>query len=142
MSESPRRRTRELVLKGLYAHEIEELDPERIVEEVISDDTLSQKNLDFARGLFGLVRKHRAWADEQITSLAKNWDIKRIADVDRIILEIALVELREISDSPVKVVLNEAIELAKKYSTGDSSSFINGILDAYIRKAEPTGPHS
>ena len=70
--------------------------------------------------------------DAEIVRLAENWDLDRIAVVDRIILRIALAEIHYMPDIPEKVAINEAIDLAKLYSTLDSSSFVNGILDAAI----------
>jgi len=67
--------------------------------------------------------------------LADNWKLERIALVDRLILRMAMTELREMADVPVKVVLNEAIELAKRYSTASSSAFVNGLLDAFIKNS-------
>jgi len=137
MSETtPRRRARELVLQGLYACEIEELQQDQILSQVVTDPNLAARQLEFARTLFTLTCQHKPWADEQIQALARNWAIGRLADLDRNILRMALVELREIPDSPVKVVINEAIELAKKFSTGESASFINGILDSYVKGTE------
>lgn len=135
MADAPRRRARELVLQALYACEIGENDPEEVQLRIIADDALSARNLEFARGMFALVRQHQAWADAQITLLATNWDINRIAELDRIVLRMAIVELNHMPDTPVKVAINEAIELAKKFSTGESSSFINGILDSFAKKA-------
>lgn len=133
---TPRRRARELVLQGLYACEIEELNPEQVLDQVVTDTNLAARQQEFARALFSLTCRHRQWADEQIQALARNWALDRLADLDRNILRMALVELREIPDSPVRVVINEAIELAKKFSTGESASFINGILDSYVKGSE------
>lgn len=137
MADAPRRRARELVLQALYACEIEDCDPEAIKLQVIADDTLSARNLEFARGMFSLVRQHQEWADAQISALATNWNINRIAELDRIVLRMAIVELNHMPDTPTKVAINEAIELAKKFSTGESSGFINGILDSFANKSAP-----
>ena len=133
MAEAPRRRARELVLQALYACEIGESDADDIRRRVIADDILSPRNLEFARNMYDLVRQNQAWADAQITQLATNWDISRIADIDRIVLRMAIVELNNMPDTPVKVAINEAIELAKRFSTGESSAFINGILDSFAK---------
>ncbi|PWB76441.1 transcription antitermination factor NusB [candidate division GN15 bacterium] len=134
MTDAPRRRARELVLQALYACDVGENDPDDVKQRIIADDSLSARNLEFARGMFALVREHQNWADEQITQLATNWDINRIAELDRIVLRMAIVELNFMPDTPVKVAINEAIELAKRFSTGESSSFINGILDSFAKK--------
>lgn len=136
LSDSPRRRARELVLHGLYACEVTENDPREVVLQIIKDETLSGKNQEYAKGLFTRVRELKEWTDQQIALLAVNWKLERFAEIDRIILRMAMTELREMPDIPVRVVINEAIELAKKYSTAESASFINGILDSYVKKSE------
>lgn len=133
MKESPRSRARELVLQSLYAWEHGEVEPNEVFEKISSEDELNTKNTEFALKLLGLVIERRADADDQIAKLAENWNLERIAAIDRTILRMAIVELLMIPDTPVKVVLNEAIELAKKYSTLESSKFVNGILDNFVK---------
>jgi len=134
MKQNPRHRARALVLQGLYAEEIGSSKPEDIRRQVINDNDLGEKTIEFAYKLYDLTRENQTWADEQISLMAKNWDIERMAVIDRIVLRMALTELKDMVDVPVKVVLNEAIELVKEYSTAESSSFINGILDNYAKK--------
>ena len=136
MADSPRRKARETVLRALYASEINENGPDEIIDNFLEEASLSEKNADFVRNYFNLVIKNKDWADKIISGLAKNWDIKRIAELDLIILRMAMVELKFMPDVPEKVVLNEAIELAKKYSTGESPSFINGILDNFLKNID------
>ncbi len=138
MAENSRRIARELVLKGLYAEEIGEIPPNEVLEKVLVDRELSHDSLDFARGLYRQVREKQEITDAAITRFAKNWILERIAVIDRIIMRIAMTELLESPDVPVKVVLNEAIEMAKLYSTSESSKFINGILDSFVK--DPTSP--
>lgn len=73
--------------------------------------------------------------DGKITQASKNWSLERIAVIDKIILRLAFFELEK-NETPVKVILNEAIELAKNFSTENSSKFINGLLDAYIKNKQ------
>ena len=68
--------------------------------------------------------------------MAANWDLERTASIDRIVLRMAIVELTEFQSVPVKVVLNESIELVKKYSTAKSSRFVNGILDHFAKNLD------
>ena len=77
-------------------------------------------------------KEHSAEIDGLIQKFARGWDIDRIVKIDQDILRIAIAELMYIESAPVKVVVDEALELAKKYSTDDSSSFINGILGKVI----------
>ncbi|HNW26703.1 MAG TPA: transcription antitermination factor NusB [Candidatus Gastranaerophilaceae bacterium] len=77
-------------------------------------------------------KEHHDFVDAQIQKFAKGWDIQRLVKMDKDILRIAIIELLYIKDAPMKVIVDEALELAKKYSTDDSSSFINGILAKVI----------
>jgi len=83
----------------------------------------------FARDLIEGVRREREELDRRITEATDNWVIERMAVIDRNILRLASYELLRLDDVPPKVTINEAIELAKKFSTAESSSFVNGVLD-------------
>ena len=133
MNKSPRSRARELVLQGLYALEVGGGESEDIASRVMVDEELDLTSLNFARALFQETLKSRVWTDQTISSLAHNWRLERIAVIDQIVLRMAMTELRVMPDVPAKVVLNEAIELVKQYSTAESSSFINGILDSFLK---------
>lgn len=123
-----------MVLQALYAAEHGEVDPDDAFDQIaLGEEKLSPKNMEFARALVRAVSNNIAKTDEQITRLADNWDTDRIAALDRTILRMAIVELQTMPDTPVKVVLNEAIELAKKFSTMESSKFVNGILDNFVK---------
>jgi N utilization substance protein B len=83
----------------------------------------------FAEKLVRGVREHLAELDAQIQSASRNWRLERMARVDRNLLRLALYELKFVEDVPAKVAINEAIEIAKRYGTSESSAFVNGILD-------------
>jgi len=83
----------------------------------------------FAEKLVRGVREHLADLDAQIQGASKNWRLVRMARVDRNLLRLALYELKHVDDVPAKVAINEAIEIAKRYGTNESSAFVNGILD-------------
>lgn len=137
---SARSRARELVLHALYAYVSAGSEPGENFEHIADvEDHPSRSAVKYARDLYAQTREHLEWADETITSLAHNWRLERIATIDRNILRLALVELKYMVDVPVKVVMNEAIELAKKYSTPQSSGFINGILDSFVNKTGAEG---
>jgi transcription antitermination protein NusB len=84
---------------------------------------------DFARDLVAKAATHAAQIDELITTSSKNWRLERMSRVDRNILRLGACELVASSDVPVKVVINEAVELAKRFGTAESSAFVNGVLD-------------
>ena len=77
--------------------------------------------------------------DQEISEVSKNWSLERIAILDKIVLRLAIFELQK-TETPTKVILNEAIELAKVYGTENSGKFINGILDSLARKIREQNP--
>lgn len=131
---STRRRGRECVLQALYAYEQGEQTREEIQESIIENAGLDDRTLSFARQLFDSAVANLKKIDEYITALATNWKIDRIAIVDKNILRMAICEVQYMPDIPMKVAINEAVELAKKYSTYESASFVNGILDRVLRE--------
>ena len=102
--------------------------------EIAEFTTLDSQNdvKNYAIQIADFFQKNNKEVDEIIQKYAKNWDLGRLVKMDKDILRIAIVELLYIKDAPMKVVVDEALELAKKYSTEDSSSFINGILAKVI----------
>ncbi|MBP3924670.1 transcription antitermination factor NusB [bacterium] len=102
--------------------------------EIAEFTTLDSQNdvKDYAVKIAETFQKNHKEVDDTIQKYAKNWDIQRMVKMDKDILRIAIVELIYLKDAPMKVIVDEAIELAKKYSTDDSASFINGILAKVI----------
>jgi transcription antitermination factor NusB len=133
-----RKRTlaREIALQALYQHDLhqrmEESGPGPSLEELepfIQEATDDPEVRQFTRTLLDGTLALRAQIDEKIVAAARNWKLSRIAPVDRSVLRLAIFELMSEQDVPPKVAINEAIELAKKYSTEQSGAFVNGILD-------------
>ena len=91
-----------------------------------------KKKKNYVIEIANTFKEHSAEVDGLISKFARGWDIDRLVKIDKDILRIAICELMYIESAPVKVVVDEALELAKKYSTDDSSSFINGILGKVI----------
>lgn len=132
MSQIFRRRIiREKVLQLLYAFEMNNENKEPMIKEILSD---VEENADkeFANNLINQVFLHKNELDELIKGKVDNWDLSRIALIDRILLRMGICEILYFSDIPPKVSINEAIEIAKVYSTSSSGKFINGILDAIL----------
>ena len=102
--------------------------------EIAEFTTLDAQNevKDYAIRIAEFFQKYHKEIDEMIKRHAKNWDFQRLIKMDKDILRIAIVELLYMKDAPMKVVVDEALELAKKYSTDDSSAFINGVLAKII----------
>lgn len=102
---------------------------------------VNKKARGYASTLFAGVREKMAAIDHLISKQAQNWRLERMSVVDRTILRIAVFELGFRNDVPARVVINEAVEIAKRFSTEDSGPFINGILDAMVRE-KGAGPES
>jgi N utilization substance protein B len=132
-----RTRARELALQFLYQVDVQgpeyraDLDAFLDVELAGRPGAVDAKV--FARELVDGVLEHRQHIDSLLRNAATNWEIQRMAAVDRNVLRIGCYELLYAEDIPMKVAINEAIELSKRYSTEASGAFVNGILDR-IRK--------
>ena len=109
-------------------------------ESYICSSTDDVEIRKFARTLYNGAMDSLATSDELIAGVADKWKIERIASIDLAILRLAIFELNEMEETPPKVILNEAIELAKKYSTAQSGSFLNGLLDRLLFLREGTDP--
>ncbi|MFH1879009.1 MAG: transcription antitermination factor NusB [Candidatus Omnitrophota bacterium] len=144
-----RRRTlsREIALKILYAMDITNESVQDCAEKIWDyekeDDDLVREFTDFL--VFG-VSEYKNEVDALISRYAANWELSRMATIDRNVLRIATFELLHAPDIPPKVAINEAIDLAKKYGDKDSGKFVNGILDKICKtesardEAEEKGP--
>jgi transcription antitermination protein NusB len=124
-----RRRSRELALQVLYQLDITKQDAIKAIAQ--SRDHFSEKEErdGFAERIVVGVLEHGQEIDRLIEQYSENWRLDRMSMIDRNILRMALFELLYCEDIPPKVTLDEAIELGKRYGSGDSGSFINGILD-------------
>lgn len=132
-----RRKAREIALQVLYQIDIRQ---EKLTEEFLNEALYKCKNTpvddetaEYSKELIKSVMENLTSIDDAISHFAENWRIDRMAVVDRNILRIAVYELKYRDDIPSKVAINEAIEIAKRYSTEDSGTFINGILDGVVR---------
>jgi N utilization substance protein B len=134
-----RTRGREIALQVLYQQEQNPGQAPAEVARFIERRLREPKLCAFARALVDGVREHQGRIDGVISDVAENWRIDRMAAIDRNILRLGAFELLYCPDVPAKVAINEALELAKRYSTAQSSRFVNGILDrlqAAASKAE------
>lgn len=130
---SSRREARERALQALYAFTVGGDDADHVIETIIDDSMGNDKVArDFAKKLFLKSLDTTELADELVSSYTKNWELSRIALVDRLLLRLAICEMIHFKDIPPKVSINEAIEVSKRFSTEKSGQFINGILDAVL----------
>ncbi|MFA5833411.1 MAG: transcription antitermination factor NusB [Bacteroidota bacterium] len=127
-----RRHIRELVMQALYALEISKDPPQHVVDTILIELKESDADFDFAQSLFSKSISHQAEIDKRLKSKTEHWEFHRIALIDKILLRMSLCELLYFPDIPPKVTINEAIEIAKDYSTESSGTFINGIMDAIL----------
>ena len=128
-----RTKSREYALQMLYQLDIRRASPKQILDEFwqTSESTESAEEIkQFANQLFEGTAARLAEIDPLITSHADNWDMKRMAVIDRNILRLGVFELFYGEEVPPKVCINEAIELAKRFGDTESGKIINGILDA------------
>lgn len=133
---SPRHQAREAALQALYLWEVGKTDPASAIETYFTEHKADAPEAvrEFARTLvFGTVGEISA-LDTLIQSHSEHWRLERLAVIDRLILRMASWELQHAADTPPAVVLNEALELARTFSTDDAVRFVNGVLDA-IRKS-------
>src|SRR5882672_3197262 len=129
---SLRRKSREYALQMLFQWEMGKQDPSGIENGFWANARAQKSTLEFANQLFENAAARVAEIDPIISAHAKNWRIERMPAIDRAILRLAIAELRT-TGTPAKVVINEALELAKKFSSEDAAPFINGILDAALK---------
>lgn len=129
-----RRLGRILAVKSLYPKRLNLSNPRDTYLKIVRDKDYSREALSFADRLIDKIEENLKEVDGIIIDVLENWSWDRICAMDKTILGVAVTELLYIPENPPKVVINEAIEIAKKYSTEKSGKFINGILDKIARK--------
>lgn len=132
---SRRRRARELALQILFQSEFLEKAPWHILPQFLRDHPQEADVSEYAKVLACGVWEHKAEIDGLIEAASHHWKLSRMGEIDRNVLRLATYEIRHVADVPREVSLNEAIEIAKKYGSEDSASFVNGILDT-IKKED------
>jgi len=128
-----RTKAREFAMQMLFQWDMSRQDPAKLEAKFWRAAKAADNTRVFANKLFEGAAKDADELDELIVQHAQNWRLERMAIIDRAVLRLAIYELR-IAETPPKVVLNEAVDLAKKFSSEDAGAFVNGILDA-VRKS-------
>ncbi len=135
-----RRKARELALQFLYQLDLRsESDPAPSLEEFWNRHPVGHEVREYAESLVRGTTAHQAKIDELIAQYAEHWEPQRMAVVDRNILREGIFELLWMEGVPPKVIINEALEISKKFSTQESSRFINGLLDRVRKEHLPSG---
>ena len=131
LNSQQKRQARIVSLQAIYARELQGSELDDTCDFMIDvDKPPSDKIIKYGKQLSNLIFMHSKELDKLIISRSKNWDFDRITLIDKLILRMALVEMVYVDDVPPKVSIAEGVEIAKQFSTEDSSGFINGILDS------------
>ena len=125
-----RRKSRELAMQALFFMDSEIYESEEALKLFCRNFNPTDNVRSFFEIIVEGVIKYKSDIDTAISSNSKNWKLSRMSSVDRNILRIAVFELLYCKDIPAKVTINEAIDIGKKFGTGESGAFINGILDS------------
>lgn len=136
-----RRKGREYALQALYLTDVAKVDIAKAIRSVSIDEKSDPTAKDFAKRLAQGAYDNLARLDEVIVKHTKNWEIGRMAALDRNLLRLGAFEIMYELETPVSVIIDEAVEIAKLYSTDDSSKFVNGILDKIKRERPIFAPN-
>ncbi len=134
-----RRRARELALQLLYQYEMTATAPEQMQENLEEWKNATDGIRQFADALIRGTLEHLDEIDEELARQTAHWRLERLAAVDRNILRLAMYELLFHAETPHAVVIDEAIEIAKKYGAGESARFVNGVLDGFVKRRSKVG---
>jgi N utilization substance protein B len=135
---SARRLARELAFRACYQSDVTGEPMEHCLTEILDDVAAGDDSRGFATSLIQSLAAHAGEVDAAVSRIARNWPLARMAATDRSVIRIAAAELLYHADTPTRVALDEAIEIAKKYGADTSGSFVNGILDRIAHEARPS----
>ena len=136
-----RRKSRELLLQMLFQADMGKQSPQQVEKNFWSQrENVEEEARDFAEGLFRSAHERNHQIDALIQKHAQHWRLERMAAVDRNILRAAIAEFLAYPETPRPIIINESLEIARKFSTPESVHFINGILDSVGRELPSTEP--
>lgn len=127
-----RRHARELALQALFGVEVGHRDAEEMISE--TSGTVDSEQRRFVKDLVLGTLESTSDADAVLEPLLEGWTIERLPTIDRLLLRMSVFELTH-RDTPAAVVINEAVELAKRFSTDDSPRFVNGVLSSFSKRS-------
>jgi transcription antitermination protein NusB len=134
MTMGARRKARELALQMLYQHDLSGNSADAVINTFEDLQKSKANTREFATRIFRGTLDNLTRIDEMIVAQADNWRLERMAVVDRNIIRMSVYEFLHETDTPKLVIIDEAIEIAKKFGTQKSSQFINGILDGILKR--------
>ena len=130
-----RSEARQEAFKLIFQTEINRDDVEFLVEEMLVNKPESKQNIEYIRTvLFGVLEKEEELKQDISDNMSSGWKIERISKVSLALLKLAIYEIKYMDDIPVKVSINEVVELDKKFDEPDNSAFINGVLGGFCKK--------
>lgn len=132
-----RRQARAIALQTLFEVDSVGHNSKQVLDHLCEDEAMAEEGIVFARSLIQGVIEHTAHLDTIIAKHAPEWPVEQLAIVDRNILRIALFELQYVADVPIKVAVNEAVELAKMFGSDTAPRFVNGVLGAFLQEHSP-----
>lgn len=132
MAVTSRRKAREVALRTLYEIDLGHAKPGEAIDGAFEEIDLVEPLREFVQAAVAGVREHRTEIDRRLDGFLKGYDVGRLAVVDRNILRLAAFELIYLDEMPPAVTINEAIEIAKRYSTAESGKFVNGVLGKLV----------
>ena len=136
----PRTRARGWALQALYAWESRRHDVtiDETLRQFMIDRNIAADSREYLRRLLNLIDDNAAEIDGVLEAALRNWRLERLSVIDRNVLRIGAAELLYVPDVPERVAIQEAIILAEKYGTPESPRFVNGVLDALMRRVRPS----
>jgi transcription antitermination protein NusB len=135
---SQRSRARQVAFQVLYQDDMNPQSAAAVGELLITRRLRSEELMEFARSLVSGVRQNQEELDPLLETIAEHWTLKRMAATDRNILRLGAYELLH-TDTPPRVAIDEAVELAKRFGSGNSAQFVNGILDRVMHGKDERG---
>ncbi|MEQ4488320.1 MAG: transcription antitermination factor NusB [Dehalococcoides mccartyi] len=133
-----RRKARELVLQALYEQDLAGHNAEDVLKRLLTETPQTEENAEFIFRLTNAVVKHKDLLDENIRQFASAWPVEQLSYIDRNVLRLAIFEIIHENDVPIKVAINEAVELAKSFGGNSSARFINGVLSSVSKALADT----
>jgi N utilization substance protein B len=127
------------VLQALYAYELSHEPIQMIIEDIVGNLQKQPESFNFAKQLILKVVECTKELDDLIRQRVEHWEFNRLANIDRIVLRMSICELLYFDDIPPKVTMNEAIEIARDFSTDKSDKFVNGVLDSILEDLKKEG---
>jgi N utilization substance protein B len=133
-----RRGAREIAFRATYQADVTGEPIDRCLTEILEDVNPGPDVREFAASLIRSLQSHGAEIDASVSRIARNWPLVRMAATDRSVIRLATAEILYHAETPIRVALDEAIEIAKKYGMEGSGGFVNGILDRIAHEGRPS----